>query len=73
MKENKRGYLPIDHGIQLSKKISPKTPEEKNKMSSIPYASVVGLIMYAMLYTKSNVAYALSIVSKFQTNPWEDH
>ena len=41
MEESKRGYLSIGHGIQLSKKMSLKTPKEKNKMSSIPYASTV--------------------------------
>ena len=73
MEKSKRGYLSIGHGIQLSKKISPKTSKERNKMSSIPYASAVGLIMYAMLYTRPDVAYALSIVSRFQANPKKNH
>ena len=73
MEESKRDYLSIGHGIQLSKKISPKTPEERNRMSSIPYVSTVGSIMYAMLCTRSDVAYALGIVSKFQIDPGEDH
>ena len=72
MQESKRGYLPIGHDIQLSKKMSPKTPEERNRMSSIPYASTVGSIMYTMLCTRPDVAYALDIVSRFQTNPGED-
>ena len=29
MKGSKRDYLPMGHGIQLSKKISPKTLEER--------------------------------------------
>ena len=60
-------------GIHLSKRMSPKTPEERNKMSSILYASVVGSIMYAMLCTRPDVAYVIGIVSKFQTDPGEDH
>ena len=63
----------MDHGIQLSKKISLKIPEERNRMSSIPYASAVGSIIYAMLYTKPDVTYALSIVSRFQANPRKNH
>ena len=73
MERSKRGYLPIGHGIHLSKKMSPKTPEERNRMSSIPYASAVGSIMYAMLCTRPDVAYALGIVSRFQADPGEDH
>ena len=73
IEKSKRVYLPMGHGIQLSKKISPKTPEEKNRMSSIPYFLTVGSIMYAMLCIRPNVAYALDIVSKFQANPREDN
>ena len=65
IEESKRGYLPIGHRIQLFKKISPKIPKERNRMSSILYTSVVGSIMYAMLYTRSDVAYALGVASRF--------
>ena len=70
---SKRDYLPIGHGIQLSKKMSPKIPEERNRMSFIPYASAVRSIMCAMLCTRPDVAYALGIVSRFQADPGEDH
>ena len=42
-------------------------------MSSISYASTIGSIMYAMLCIWLDVAYDLDIVSKFQTDPREDH
>ena len=73
MNESKRGYLPMSQGIHLSKKMSPKTTEERNRMSSIPYASAVGSIMYAMLCTRPDVAYALGIASRFQADPKKDH
>ena len=73
MEGSKRSYLPIGHGIQLSKKMSPKILEERNRMSSIPYASGVGSIMYAMLCTRPDVAYALGIVSRFQVDPRGDY
>ena len=73
MEESKRGYLPMSQGIHLSKRMSPKTPEERNRMSSIPYASAIGSIMYAMLCTRPDVAYALGIASRFQADPGEDH
>ena len=62
---SKRGYLPIGHGIQLSKKISPKTPEKRNRIGSIPYASTVRSIIYVILCIRPDVAYALGIVSRF--------
>ena len=73
MDESKRDYLPMSQSIHLSKKMSPKTSKEINRMSSIPYASVVGLIMYTMLCTRPDVAYALGIISRFQTDLGEDH
>ncbi|XP_074292345.1 secreted RxLR effector protein 161-like [Silene latifolia] len=42
-------------------------------MSLIPYTSVVGSIMYAMMCTRPNVSYALSIKSRYQKNPGEYH
>ena len=63
----------MGHSIQLSKKMSPKTPEERNRMSSISYALAVGSIMSALLCTRPNVAYTLGIVSRFQTDLREDH
>ena len=61
----KNGYLPIDHGITLSKKNYPTTLEERERMSKISYASVVGSIMYAMTCTRSDVAYSLGVVSRY--------
>ena len=42
-------------------------------MSRIPYASVVGSIMYAMTCTWPDVACALSLVSRYQANPGGSH
>ncbi|KAL0455059.1 UNVERIFIED_CONTAM: hypothetical protein Slati_0845100 [Sesamum latifolium] len=48
MENSRRGFLPMRHGLKLSKKQSPKTDEELRKMFDIPYASVVGSIQYAV-------------------------
>ncbi|KAL0394870.1 UNVERIFIED_CONTAM: hypothetical protein Slati_4453200 [Sesamum latifolium] len=46
MENSKRGFLPMRHGIKLSKKQSPKTDEKLKRMSNISYASAVGSIQY---------------------------
>ena len=51
----------------------PKTQEDRDNMSPIPYASAIGLIMYAMLCTRPDVSYSLSVASKFQANFGEEH
>ena len=42
-------------------------------MSSIPYASAIGSIIYAMISTQPDVAYTLSMCSSFQANLGEAH
>ncbi|KAL0401809.1 UNVERIFIED_CONTAM: Secreted RxLR effector protein [Sesamum latifolium] len=73
MEHSKRGLLPMRHGIKLSKKQSPKTDEEFKRMSNIPYASAVASIQYAVQCTRPDVAYALSITSRYQTCAGEAH
>ena len=42
-------------------------------MRSIPYASAIGSIMYAMLCTRPDVSLAISMAGRFQSNPGVDH
>ncbi|KAL0411610.1 UNVERIFIED_CONTAM: hypothetical protein Slati_3750700 [Sesamum latifolium] len=73
MEHSKRGVLPMRHGIKLSKKKSPKTDEELKRMSNIPYTSAVGSIQYAFQCTRPDVAYALSVTSRYQACVGEAH
>ena len=73
MKNFKKGYLPIGHGITFFKKDYLTTPQERERMSRIPYASTVGSIMYAMMCTRLDVAYSLKVVSRYQSDPNENH
>ncbi|KAL4278070.1 hypothetical protein GQ457_03G015140 [Hibiscus cannabinus] len=73
MEESKRGFLPMRHGISLSKEMCPSTPQERERMSEIPYASAIGSIMYAMICTRPDLSYALCMTSRYQANPSEGH
>ncbi|KAK9045900.1 hypothetical protein V6N11_051803 [Hibiscus sabdariffa] len=73
MEESKRGFLPMGHGISLLKEMCPSTPQERERMSQIPYASAIGSIMYAMICTRPDLSYALSMTSLYQANPGEGH
>ncbi|XP_059645285.1 secreted RxLR effector protein 161-like [Cornus florida] len=42
-------------------------------MRRIPYASVVGSLMYAMVCTRPDICYFVGIVSRYQSNPGIDH
>ena len=73
MEEAKKGFLPMSHGIHLSKSQCPTTTDEWDRMSKVPYASAIGSIMYAMISTRPNVSYALSVTSRYQSDPGESH
>ena len=42
-------------------------------MRRIPYASAVGSLMYAMLCTRPDICYAVGVVSRYQSNPGQEH
>ncbi|KAA0048693.1 gag/pol protein [Cucumis melo var. makuwa] len=70
---SKKGMLPYRYGIHLSKEQCPKTPQEVEDMSNIPYASAVGSLMYAMLCTRPDICYSVGIVSRYRSNLGRDH
>ncbi|KAI5395729.1 hypothetical protein KIW84_062059 [Lathyrus oleraceus] len=73
MHDSKKGFIPMQHGLCLSKTQSPSTKEERDHMNKIPYASAIGSIMYAMLCTRPDVSYALSATSRYQSDPGDAH
>jgi len=42
-------------------------------MSRVPYASAVGSLICAMVYTRLDIAHAVGILSKFMSKPWKEH
>ncbi|GKC61071.1 hypothetical protein Tco_1088669, partial [Tanacetum coccineum] len=71
MDNSKRGYIPMQKRLGLNKSQGAQTPKEVNYMKNVPYASVVGFIMYAVRCTRPDVAFAKNMTSRFQQNPGE--
>ena len=65
MENFKKGYLSIDQEIFFFKKDCPTTSKERKQMSRISYASIVRSIMSVMTYTRLDVAYSLSVTSRY--------
>ena len=42
-------------------------------MRQVPYAFVVGSLMYAMLCTRPDICYSVGMVSRYQSNPRPKH
>ncbi|GKF77414.1 hypothetical protein Tco_0229884, partial [Tanacetum coccineum] len=49
------------------------TPAEVKHVQNVPYASMMGSIMYDVRYTRLDVAFAQNITSRFQQNPGKLH
>ena len=73
MQNFKKSLLPLRQEVHLSKEQYPKTPQEVEDMRRTLYASVVGSLMYVMLYTRPNIFYVVGIVSRYQSNSRLDH
>ena len=65
MEEAKKGFLPMSHDIHLSKSQCPTTTDERDRSSKVPYTSAIESIMYAMINTRPDVSYALSVISRY--------
>ncbi|GJR87487.1 retrotransposon protein, putative, ty1-copia subclass [Tanacetum coccineum] len=73
MENSKRGSIPMQDKLRLSKSQGASTPAELKHMQNIPYALGVGSIMYAVRYTRPNVAFAQNITNRFQQNLCDLH
>ena len=68
-----KGSVPMLSGKILSKAQCPATVNDREAMSKVPYASAIGSIMYAMLCTRPDVSNALSLTSRYQSDPGVEH
>ena len=73
MHDSKSVKVPIPVGVNLSVEQCPKTQEEEEDMSRVPYASVVGSLMYAMVCTRPDIAHAVGVLSRFMSKPGKEH
>jgi hypothetical protein len=64
---------PLDANAKLSKNMSPTSVEEEEEMKNVPYQSAIGSLMYAMLGTRPDIAYAVGAVSQYSSNPGRSH
>jgi len=60
---------PLAGHFKLFSKQCSESLEEEGEMSQVPYASAVGTLMYAMVCTRPDLAYEVSKVSQFMSNP----
>ena len=73
MQDSKKGFVPFRIESSLSSNQRPKTLAVIERMREIPYASAVGSLMYAMLCTRPDICFVVGMVSRYQSDPGEEH
>lgn len=59
--------------MTLSRNQSLDSSDEITQMNKVSYKPLVGSIIHAMLFTRHDVYYAISMTSQYQQNPGDDH
>ncbi|KAH9697414.1 hypothetical protein KPL71_023600 [Citrus sinensis] len=72
MEDSKPVTTPLSTHFQLSKSLEPTIDDDLNYMRKIPYSSAVGSIMYAMVYTRPDLAHGVGVINRFMGNPDKD-
>ncbi|XP_047174417.1 secreted RxLR effector protein 161-like [Vigna umbellata] len=67
------GVVPIQKGNKFSQMQCPKNDLERKVMESIPYASVLGSLMYAQTCTRPDISFAVGMLGRYQSNPGMDN
>lgn len=64
---------PIASHFKLSALQCPTSDDDIEYMSRVPYSSAVGSLMYAMVCSRPDLSYAMSLVSRYMANPGKEH
>ena len=73
MEKCSAGVVPIQKGDKFNAIQCPKNELERVQMRNIPYASVVGSLMYAQTCTRPDISFAVEMLGRYQSNPGLDH
>src|ERR1041385_8368430 len=64
---------PIAPHFKLSSNDCPSTDEDYEYMSRVPHSSDVGSLMYAMVFSRPDLSFAMRLVSRFKAYPGKEH
>ena len=64
---------PIVKGDRFNLNQCPKNELEREQMRNIPYASIVGSLMYAQVCTRPDIAFVVGMLGRYQSNSGIEH
>lgn len=73
MENCNKSDVPVNKGDKFYKDQCPKNEHEANLMKSKPYASLIGSLMYANIFTRPDLAFIVGVLGRFQSNSEEVH
>ncbi|OAE29694.1 hypothetical protein AXG93_509s1470 [Marchantia polymorpha subsp. ruderalis] len=73
MMDSKGVWTPLAAHFKLSAAQCPTDAVEKGNMSCVPYEQAVGSLMYLMVCTRPDIAFAMGKVSRYMSNPGKVH
>ena len=73
MKSCSPSPTPIVKNDRFSLDQCPKNDLDQEQRRDIPYTSAVGSLMYAQVCTKPDIAHAVGVLGRYQSNPGVDH
>nr|GEV16536.1 retrovirus-related Pol polyprotein from transposon TNT 1-94 [Tanacetum cinerariifolium] len=65
--------MPLCEHFKLSLKDCLVKDYDVERMSKVPYVNAVGSLMYLMVCTRPDIAYEVSVVSRYLANPCQNH
>lgn len=65
--------LPLGNHFVLSKEQSPANEEEEEYMKNVPYSNAIGSVIYLMVCTRPDLAFTVSTLSRYMSNPGPTH
>ena len=73
MNEAKLVSTPLGSHFKLSEEQSSKTEEERDHINKVLYASAIGSLIYAMVYTRPDIAHIVGVMCRFMSRPGKQH
>ncbi len=64
---------PADPQSHLTTSMAPTTPEGISLMAGVPYKEAIGSLIYLMMCTRPDIAYAVGQAARFSQNPGKTH
>jgi hypothetical protein len=65
--------IPLDPSLILRKSQSPQTEEERREMVGVPYAQLLGGLLWVMLLTRPDLSFSVVRLAQYAANPGRQH